>query len=131
MSTLFGDIYYCEVWYIYWRLTCIIFSSYCEDSPNITFLTEDQTVTVNSPVNITCRVNTFPSSNITWYLDNDVLNTSLVSTTMLDNRIQESTVTIGSVSTTDSGTYKCEASNIISTTNMNTSLTVESECTHT
>ena len=80
-----------------------------------------------SPVNITCRVDSFPTSNITWYLDNELLNTTLVSQETLDNTTQESTVTISSVTTMDSGTYRCEAGNLLSTVNMNTTLTVESE----
>ena len=99
----------------------------CEDSPNITFLSGEQTVVAGSPVNITCRVDSFPTSTITWYLDNELLNTTLVSQETLDNTTQESTVTISSVTTMDSGTYRCEAGNNVSTTNMNTTLTVESE----
>ena len=103
----------------------------CEDSPNITFLSGDQTVVAGSPVNIICRVDSFPTSTITWYLDNELLNTTLVSQETLDNtkHTQESTVTISSVTTMDSGTYRCEAGNLLSTVNMNTTLTVESEFT--
>ena len=99
----------------------------CEDSPNITFLSGEQTVVAGSPVNITCRVDSFPTSNITWYLDNELLNTTLVSQETLDNTTQESTVTISSVTTMDNGTYRCEAGNVLSTVDMNTTLTVESE----
>ena len=99
----------------------------CEDSPNITFLSGEQTAVAGSPVNITCRVDSFPTSTIIWYLDNELLNTTLVSQETLDNTTQESTVTISSVTTMDSGTYRCEAGNNVSTTNMNTTLTVESE----
>ena len=99
----------------------------CEDSPNITFLSGEQTAVAGSPVNITCRVDSFPTSNITWYLDNELLNTTLVSQETLDNTTQEGTVTISSVTTMDSGTYRCEAGNNVSTTSMNTTLTVESE----
>ena len=104
-------------------ISCLL----CEDSPNITFLSGEQTAVAGSPVNITCRVNSFPTSTITWYLDNELLNTTLVSQETLDNTTQESTVTISSVTTMDSGTYRCEAGNLLSTVNMNTSLTVESE----
>ena len=82
---------------------------------------------VNSSVNISCRVDTFPSSTITWYLDNEEVSSYLVNTQPLDSRTQESRVTISSVGTEDSGTYRCEASNLLSTVNMNTTLTVESE----
>ena len=99
----------------------------CEDSPNITFLSGEQTAVAGSPVNITCRVDSLPASNITWYLDNELLNTTLVSQETLDNTTQESTVTISSVTTMDSGTYRCEAGNNVSTMNMSTTLTVESE----
>ena len=105
---------------------CAVFSL-CEDAPNITFLSGEQTVLVNSSVNISCRVDTFPSSTITWYLDNEVVSSYLVNTQSLDSRTQESRVTISSVGTEDSGTYRCEASNLLSTVNMNTTLTVESE----
>ena len=100
---------------------------FCEDSPNITFLSGEQTAVAGSPVNITCRVDSFPTSTITWYLDNQLLNTTLVSQETLDNTTQESIVTISSVTTMDSGTYTCEAGNLLSTVNMNTTLTVESE----
>ena len=50
-----------------------------------------------------------------------------MTTQSVDNRTQESRVTISSVGTEDSGTYRCEASNLLSTVNMNTTLTVESE----
>ena len=100
----------------------------CEDAPNITFLSEEQTMLVNSSVNISCRVDTFPSSTITWYLDSEVVSSSRVTTQSLNNRTQESRVTISSVGTEDSGTYRCEASNIVSSTNMTTTLKVQSEC---
>ena len=107
-------------------ILCAVFSL-CEDAPNITFPSGEQTVLVNSSVNISCRVDTFPSSTITWYLDNEEVSSYLVTTQSVDSRTQESRVTISSVGTEDSGTYRCEASNLLSTVNMNTTLTVESE----
>ena len=104
-------------------ISCLL----CEVSPNITFLSGEQTAVAGSPVNITCRVDSFPTSTITWYLDNELLNFTLVSQETLDNTTQESTVTISSVTTMDSGAYRCEAGNFLSTVNTNTSLTVESE----
>ena len=98
-----------------------------KDAPNITSLSGEQTVLVNSSVNISCRVDTFPSSTITWYLDNEVVSSSRVNTQSVDRRTQESTVTISSVGTVDSGTYRCEASNILGSTFRTTGLTVESE----
>ena len=55
------------------------------------------------------------------------MSSYLVTTQSVDSRTQESRVTISSVGTEDSGTYRCEASNLLSTVNMNTTLTVESE----
>ena len=96
----------------------------CVDSPEITFLTEGQTVFAGSPINITCRVDSFPPSIITWYLDDRVLNTTNVTKEFLDDITQESTVTIGSITPMDIGTYRCEAVNNVSSTNMNTTVTL-------
>ena len=108
-------------------ITILVPCFLCAVSPEITFLTEGQTALAGSPINITCRVDSFPSSNITWYLDERVVNATYVIEEFLDDITQESTVTISSIAPTDIGTYRCEAVNYVSGTNMNTTLTVESK----
>ncbi len=100
-------------------------------TPNVTDISEDQTVTSPAPVSFSCTVDSYPSSNITWLHNGaEVLADSTrvtINTVQVDNRTQESTLTLLDTTADDIGTYTCSAVNDEGSGNMTTELQVLGE----
>ena len=83
--------------------------------PNVTVSSANQTVTSPATVSFNCTVDSYPSSNITWLHNGaEVLANSTrvtISTVQVDNRTQESTLTLLNTTAEDTGTYTCSAVN--------------------
>ena len=106
-------------------------SSSSSVAPNVTDISANQRVTSPAPVSFNCTVDSYPPSTITW-LHNwaEVKDTPLrvaISTVQVDNRTQESTLTLLNTTAEDIGTYTCSAVNDERITNMTTELQVLGE----
>ena len=78
-------------------------------------ISANQTVTSPAPVSFNCTVDSYPSSSITW-LHNGAESQAApprvtISTVQVDNRTQESTLTLLNTTAEDTGTYTCSAVN--------------------
>ena len=100
-------------------------------TPNVTDISEDQTVTSPAPVSFNCTVDSYPPSNITWlHNGSEVLADSTrvtINTVQVDNRTQESTLTLLNTTAEDIGTYTCSAENDEGSTTTTTELQVLGE----
>ena len=76
-------------------------------------------------------MDSYPSSNITWFHNGAVIQAApprvTISTVQVDNRTQESTLTLLNTTAEDIGTYTCSAVNAEGSTNMTTELQVLGE----
>ena len=110
--------------------TCHYFLSHVV-APNVIAILTDQEVTSPAPVSLNCTVDSYLPSNITWlYNGAEVLAAPprvTISTVQVDNRTQESTLTLLNTILEDSGTYTCSAVNIEGMNNMTTELLVLGE----
>ena len=99
--------------------------------PNVTAISPDQEVTSPAPVSFNCTVDSYPSSNITWFHNAAEVQAApsrvTINTVQVDNRTQESTLTFLSTTAVDTGTYTCSAVNTEGMTNMTTELQVLGE----
>ena len=99
--------------------------------PIVTNISEDQTVTSPAPVSFNCTVDSYPPSTITWLHNGaEVLADSTrvtINTVQVDNRTQESTLTLLNTTAEDIGTYTCSAENDEGSGNMTTELQVLGE----
>ena len=90
-------------------------------TPNVTAISADQVVTSPDSVTLSCTVHSYPSSNITWLHNGAEVQVALprvtISTVQVDNRTQESTLTLLNTTAEDTGTYTCSAVNIEGLTN--------------
>ena len=97
----------------------------------MTAISEDQTVTSPAPVSFNCTVDSYPPSTITWLHNGAEVQAApprvTISTVQVDNRTQESTLTLLNTTAEDIGTYTCSAVNGIGTANMTTELRVLGE----
>ena len=100
-------------------------------SPNVTAISANQNVTSPDPVSFSCTVDSYPSSNITWFHNGAEVQAApprvTISTVQVDSRTQESTLTLLNTTAEDIGTYNCSAVNIEGSTNMTTELQVLGE----
>ena len=91
-------------------------------------ISANQTVTSPAPVSFNCTVDSYPPSNITWlHNGTEVLAAPprvTSNTVEVDNRTQESTLTLLNTTAEDSGTYTCSAVNDEGSGNMTTELLV-------
>ena len=99
--------------------------------PNVTAISGNQEVTSPAPVSFSCTVDGYPSSNITWLHNGAEIQATqsrvTISTDQVDNRTQESNLTLLNTTSEDIGTYTCSAVNDEGMTNMTTELLVLGE----
>ena len=129
-----------------WRLMCRLrlssavvniftFSPHYVPSPSVipivTDISANQTVTYPAPVSFNCTVDSYPSSTITWLHNGAEVQAApprvTISTVQVDNRTQESTLTLLNTTAEDTGTYTCSAVNDEGLTNTTTELQVLGE----
>ena len=81
----------------------------------MTAISANQTVTSPAPVSFTCIVDSYPPSTITWLHNGAEVQAApprvTSSTVQVDNRTQESTLTLLNTTAEDTGTYTCSAVN--------------------
>ena len=101
-------------------------------APNKTAISANQVVASPDPVSFSCTVDSYPSSTITWLHNGaEVLAAHprvTISTVQVDNRTQESNLTLLNTTAEDIGTYTCSALNTEGSANMTTELQVWGEC---
>ena len=99
--------------------------------PSVTAISANQTVTSPAPVSFSCTVDSYPPSNITWLHNGVEVQTApprvTINTVQVDNRTQESTLTLLNTTVGDTGTYTCSVENTEGMTNMTTELRVWGE----
>ena len=97
----------------------------------MTDISAKQVVTSPAPVSFNCTVDSYPSSTITWLHNGAEVQAALPrvtnSTVQVDNRTQESTLTLLNTTAEDIGTYTCSAVNDEGSDNMTTELQVLGE----
>ncbi len=97
----------------------------------MTAISADQVVTPPDPVSLNCTVDSYPPSNITWLHNGAEVQEApprvSISTVQVDNRTQESTLTLLNTTEEDAGTYTCSAVNTKGMTIMATELHVFGE----
>ena len=100
-------------------------------APIVTDISANQTVTSPAPVSFSCTVDSYPPSNITWLHNGAEVQADsprvTISTVQVDNRTQESTLTLLNTTAEDIGTYTCSAVNGVGSGNMTTELQVLGE----
>ena len=102
-------------------------------APNVTNISANQLVTSPAPVSFSCTVDSYPSSNITWFHNGAEVQAApsrvTINTVQVDNRTQESNLTLLNTTSEDIGTYTCSAVNDEGSTNKTTELQVLGEWT--
>ena len=97
----------------------------------MTSISANQEVTSQDLVSFNCTVDSYPPSTITWLHNGAEVQTApprvTISTVQVDNRTQESTLTLLNTTAEDTGTYTCSAVNSEGMTIMNTELEVLGE----
>ena len=100
-------------------------------APIVTNISANQVVTSPDPVSFSCTVDSYPPSNITWLHNGAEVQAApprvTISTVAVDNRTQESNLTLLNTTSEDIGTYTCSAVNDEGMTNMTTELQVLGE----
>ena len=81
----------------------------------MTAISADQEVTFPDLVSFNCTVDSYPPSTITWLHNGAEVQAApprvTISTVQVDNRTQESTLTLHNTTAEDTGTYTCSAVN--------------------
>ena len=102
-----------------------------QGAPIVTAISANQTVTSPAPVSFNCTVDSYPPSTITWLHNRAEVQAApsrvTISTVQVDNRTQESTLTLLNTTAEDTGTYTCSAENDEGMTIMTTELQVLGE----
>ena len=97
----------------------------------MTNISANQEVNFPDPVSFSCTVDSYPSSNITWLHNGAEVQAAsprvTISTVQVDNRTQESNLTLLSTTAEDIGNYTCLAVNSEGFANMTTELQVLGE----
>ena len=97
----------------------------------MTAISANQRVTSPAPVSFNCTVDSYPPSTIPWLHNGaEVLADPprvTISTVQVDNRTQESTLTLFNTTAEDTGTYICSAVNDEGSSNLTTELQVLGE----
>ena len=100
-------------------------------APIVIAISAKQVVTFPAPVSFSCTVDSYPPSTITWLHNGAEVQTApprvTISTVQVDNRTQESTLTLLNTTSVDIGTYTCSAVNGVGLGNMTTELLVLGE----
>ena len=96
--------------------------------PIVIAISDKQVVTSPAPVSFNCTVDSYPSSTITWLHNGAEVQAApprvTISTVQVDNRTQESALTLLNTTSEDTGTYTCSAVNSVGSVNMTTELQV-------
>ena len=107
---------------------CAASSSSSPVSPIVTNISENEIVTSPARVSFNCTVDSYPPSNITWFHNGTEVQAApprvTISTVQVDNRTQESTLTLLNTTAEDIGTYTCSAVNSEALTDSTTELQV-------
>ena len=97
-------------------------------APIVTAISVKQVVTSPAPVSFSCTVDSYPPSTITWLHNGAEVQAApprvAISTVQVDNRTQESTLTILNTTSENTGTYTCSSVNSVGLGNMTTELQV-------
>ena len=97
----------------------------------MTAILGNQVVTSPAPVSFSCTLDSYPPSNITWLHNGAEVQAAppkvTISTVQVDNRTQESNLTLLNTTSEDIGTYTCSAVNVEGMANMTTELQVLGE----
>ena len=84
-------------------------------APVVIAISANQTVTSRAPVSFNCTVDSYPPSTITWLHNGAEVQAApprvTISTVQVDNRTQESTLTLLNTTAENIGTYTCSAVN--------------------
>jgi len=100
-------------------------------APIVTAISAKQVVTSPAPVSFNCTVDSYPPSNITWLHNGAEVQAApprvTISTVQVDNRTQESTLTLLNTTSVDIGTYTCSAVNDEGSTSTTSELLVLGE----
>ena len=109
-------------------LSFVCAASFPSVTPIVIDVSANQTVTSPAPVSFNCTVDSYPSSNITWLHNGAEIQAAppraTISTVQVDNRTQESTLTLLNTSAEDIGIYTCSAVNDEGMTSTSTELRV-------
>ena len=96
--------------------------------PVVIAISDKQVVTSPAPVSFNCTVDSYPPSTITWLHNGAEVRAApprvTISTAQVDNRTQESTLTLLNTTAEDTGTYTCSAVNSVGSGNLTTELQV-------
>ena len=100
-------------------------------APLVVAISPKDEVTSPTPVSFNCTVDSYPPSIITWLQNGAGIQAApprvTISTVQVDNRTQESTLTLLNTTAEDIGTYTCSAVNDVGLTNRTTELRVLGE----
>ena len=97
----------------------------------MTAISANQEVTSPDLVSFNCTVDSYPPSNIIWLHNGTEVQAApprvTISTVQVNNRTQESTLTLLNTAEEDTGIYTCSAVNTEGMNNMTTELLVLGE----
>lgn len=98
-------------------------SSSGDSLPIFTMRLRDRRVQVTYPVRLTCQVVGYPQPEISWYKDDQLIESSRQSIISQDNQFY--TLELASTSLNDSGIYTCTAKNELGSVSCHCSLVVD------
>lgn len=111
-------------------------------APTARVWSEQSSYSVGTDVQVHCDVQGYPESRVTWYKDNNQIqptdritinsklaqnsyNCNFFFTSLLDNFKGNNSLMITGVDSADSGTYRCEAINLIGESNSVVTLSID------